>query len=136
MRGPVASQAGHGAIHEVVHLLLRMAGRGQELLRGSVAAETADIRVGLVDLDGKVIGARRVAPHMAEAVELGLDGAEHAVVRMARLALALADIAVLEMLRGQGLALDVLEVLDERRHDMAGAAGRDGGGPLEAVSEG
>src|SRR5262249_3328921 len=118
----VAGDALHGAIHQRLHLFLRVTLGIQEFLRGPVTPEAAHIRIGLGDLDGKLIRPGRVAPYVAEALELGLDRASEAVIRMTRVALALADVAVLEVRRREGVTLHVLEVLHEGRHHVARAA--------------
>src|SRR5215472_18504003 len=112
----VAGDALHAAIHERLHVLFRMTLGVQELLRVPVTAEAAHVRVGMGDLDGQLIGPGGVAPYMAEAFELGPDRASEAVIRMTRITLALADVAVLEVRRGEGVTLNVLEVLHEGRH--------------------
>src|SRR5262249_15275243 len=76
------------------------------------------------------------APQVAEPLELGLDRAPEAVVRMTCVALAFADVAVLEVGGGERVALDVLEVLHEGRHHVTGTACPDGGRLFEPVGEG
>src|SRR5262249_61119967 len=58
------------------------------------------------------------------------------VVGWARVARVRGDVPFLEGGGGQRVALDVVEVLNEGRHQVARATGRHGGGALEAVGEG
>src|SRR5262249_34080469 len=117
---PVACDALHGAVHKRLHVLFRMTGGVEELLRGPVTTEAAHVRVGLGDLDGQLIGPSSVAPYVAEAFELGLDRASETVIRMTRVALALADVAVLEVSGGEGGGLDGLEGLHQGGYPVAG----------------
>lgn len=91
----MAGQARHRAVHQGSHIFLRVARRVQELLGFSVASETADVRIGLGDLDRLLVQPRRIAPDVAQAGELGLEGAPEAVVGVAGVALVLANIAIL-----------------------------------------
>src|SRR5262245_61881147 len=109
MGRPVTVQTRCRTCHQVRYLILRMSGGVQELLRLGVAAQTANVRVRLRDVDRKDVAAGRVPPHMAQAVELGLQRAGEAVVGMAGVAVMFLYVAVLEMRGGERVALDVLQ---------------------------
>src|SRR6185369_1653846 len=112
MGGRVTLEAGRLAAHELGHdRLLRLG--VEKLLRLAVATETTHVGVRRGDLDGEMVGSGGVVPDVAEPAELGPKGATEAVVGMAGVALVLTDVAVLEVGRGQGVALDVLEVAHE-----------------------
>src|SRR5690349_2784378 len=119
MRRRVAVETGRVAAHQLRHGFLRMPGRFEKFLRVPVAAETADVGVGPGDFDGLLIGTRRIAPYVTKAVELGAQRTGKSVVRVAGVALPFLNVPVLEVRRGEGVAVDVVEVGDERRHDMA-----------------
>src|ERR671922_3061299 len=96
-----------------------MARRLHELLRGGVAAEAAHVRVWPSDLDWLLVRPGGVAPHVAEPVELGADGAAEPVVGVTGVALAFLDVAVLEVRRRERIAVSILQIGDERRHHVA-----------------
>src|SRR4030095_13835711 len=76
------------------------------------------------------------AIHVAEPGELGQERAPRPVIGVAGVALVLADVAILEMRGGERVALHVLQVPDERSHDMTRPARRYGRRALEPAGEG
>src|SRR5262249_45180243 len=118
----VAVEAGDRAGHQLRPDIVRMTLRLQELLRFAVAAQAPDVWIRVPDLDRMRPGPQDVGGEVADAVELGRDSAEHAVIAVARVALILPDVTVLVVDRRQGLALQVPEIQDVTRHGMAAAA--------------
>ena len=122
----VAVEARHGTGEELGPDIRGMPRGLQELLRLGVAGEAAHVRVGATDLQRLRVVAGQVVHHVANAVSLGRDGPEHPVVGVARVAVVLPDVAVLEVDRRERLAVGVLQVLDVWGHDVAAATRGDG----------
>ena len=101
-----------------------------------VAAEAAHVRVRLADLDGLLVGAGDVVVDVPHSLELGADGAEHAVIAVAGVALVGLDVAVLVVGRRERVAFRVPQVRDVALHDVAGAAGFHAHGFFHAVRRG
>src|SRR5262245_20473683 len=99
----------------------------QELLRLAMASKTSQVRIRLGDLDGQDVGSGRVAPDVAEAVDLGLEGAGKPVIGVARVALVFLNVPILEMRGGERVALLVLQIADVRAHDVERTSRCDGG---------
>src|SRR5262245_55100107 len=97
--------------------------RLQELLRLAMATQAAYGWIRVANLDRVRPRPRDVVEHVTHAVHLCRDGAQHAVITVARVALILPDVPVLVVNRRQGLAVRVPEVQDVAGHGMATAAG-------------
>src|SRR5262249_61122495 len=83
VHGRVTVEARGFAAHQLGLDLFRMAGRFEEFLGRPVAAEAADIRVGLCDLDRLLVPSGRVVPDVAEALEFRLERPAESVVGVA-----------------------------------------------------
>src|SRR5262249_48413031 len=103
----VAVQTRGRAGHQIRYLFLGVTAGIQELLRLPMRRETAQVGVRPGNLDRKDVRARRIAPDVAESLDFRPERTGQAVVGVARVALVLLDVAVLEMGRGERVALHI-----------------------------
>src|SRR5262249_59626381 len=105
-----------------------------EAVRLAVAAQASGVRIRRGDRDRHGVAPGRVSIYVAEPGELGHDRAPKPIIGVARVALVLADVAVLEVRGGESIALYVFQISDERGHDVTGSAGRHRRRALEPVA--